>query len=387
MNNSNFLTEKFSKEATKYPKKLYDKELPKLAGLDRGQGIGTNYDPALLKDYMAFIKEMDIKQHNRRFEWYNLPDDIDGDLIERLLYFRGQLVGFYYKPLNKFYILPYALNGTIDAYGRYNTVRPVMIGTGKDEGDGKEVYLDADLKLNVIKDVLSEDEDDKLDLEKALNSGVILRDHTPHLYSQTTIPRNSTVDKLIKNEAEQLIWSRTASMNSVGTVGIRCDANTSNEVIKLNGQLYTASLSGDKFIPVKTLLGSGAKDADPIDSVPALKPQEFLQSYQSLDNYRLMTLGLENGGVFEKQGTILQSEANLNSNNTRGILLDDLRLRQKFCIIMNQVFGLSIWCDLADEMDAHEAPNDATGRDNMLDNQTEQLSTADDANAGGVANV
>ena len=98
-------------------------------------------------------------------------------------------------------------------------------------------------------------------------------------------------------------------------------------------------------------------------------------------------MGLENGGVFEKQGTILQSEANLNSNNTRGVLLDDLRLIQKSFLIANQLWGTSMWIDLADENDAHEAPNDATGRDNMLDEKTEQLSTADDVNAGGVANV
>ncbi len=370
----------YQKPSKRYPKKLQEKEIDQQAGIKRG-----NTTPAKLKleNVKNSLREMDLKQWLRRFECYNLPDDIDWDLLGRLLYFRGQVALFYYEPLNRFFVLPFGLSGDIDVYGRYNQITPVKMGGEP----GKDEKLDSNLVLNVVKDVLSEEEDEKMTIEEAMKSCVIIKSHNMPYYTQNVIPRVQEIDWILEQEAKQLIWCETASKNSCGTSGIKCDAKTSDEIIKYNDQLEEASILGYKYIPIEAETSVNFKDAEPVDSKQTLQPQEFLQTFQSLDNYRLMTMGLENGGVFEKQGTILQSEANLNSNNTRGILLDDLRLIQKSFLIANQLWGTSMWIDLADENDAHEAPNDATGRDNMLDEKTEQLSTADDVNAGGVANV
>ena len=63
---------------------------------------------------------------------------------------------------------------------------------------------------------------------------------------------------------------------------------------------------------------------------------------QAIDNLRLSTLGLKNGGLFEKQGTILQSESDMANSNTDLILQDGLSIRQEFCNIVNKVFNLHI---------------------------------------------
>ena len=41
------------------------------------------------------------------------------------------------KDLDEFYFMPYALDGTIDFYGRYNTIHPVPMTSGTDDKNGK----------------------------------------------------------------------------------------------------------------------------------------------------------------------------------------------------------------------------------------------------------
>ena len=66
---------------------------------------------------------------------------------------------------------------------------------------------------------------------------------------------------------------------------------------------------------------------------------------QSLDNFRLSTYGLENGGLFHKKQQMLQSEQEMNDGNTSLVYQDSLTRRQEFCNIVNSIWGLNIWCE------------------------------------------
>ena len=66
-----------------------------------------------LKKFLRIIDEQDAVN---RYKWYNLPTSINGQELERMLYYKGQLAFFYIEELEEFYFMPYALNGTIDFY-------------------------------------------------------------------------------------------------------------------------------------------------------------------------------------------------------------------------------------------------------------------------------
>ena len=90
----------------------------------------------------------------------------------------------------------------------------------------------------------------------------------------------------------------------------------------------------------------------------------------SLDNLRLSTLGLQNQGMFEKQGTILQSESDAAGANTDLVMNDSLALRQEFCNIVNSIWGLGIYCEVSENV---------TGLDLNMDGQVQ-----DDQDQSGV---
>ena len=83
------------------------------------------------QDIKAALRIMDEQDAINRYTWYNVPKGLDGQLMERILYYRGQGAFFYMPTDETFYFLPYALSGTIDVYGRYTDITPVPFGGGK----------------------------------------------------------------------------------------------------------------------------------------------------------------------------------------------------------------------------------------------------------------
>lgn len=75
------------------------------------------------------IYEARVNNYINRYRWYNLPDGLDSELMERILYFRGQGMFFYDQISEKFMFLPYALDGEIDVYGRFLGVTPLPMGS------------------------------------------------------------------------------------------------------------------------------------------------------------------------------------------------------------------------------------------------------------------
>ncbi|MBR0323748.1 MAG: hypothetical protein IIX06_04570, partial [Bacteroidales bacterium] len=76
-----------------------------------------------------------------------------------------------------------------------------------------------------------------------------------------------------------------------------------------------------------------------------LKAEEFMQSMQSLDNFRLSTMGLQNGGLFSKKAHELQTEADMNGGPVELIMQDGLEIRKHFCDVVNAIWGLNITCE------------------------------------------
>ena len=278
--------------------------------------------------------------------WFNLPDSLNGRLIERILYFRGQ--GAFFKYDDRFYFLPYALHAPdgstgIDVYGRYTGITPIPFnGTSTLEGKGKEKPWIRGLVLKPRYDVaMPEDFEDASieELESYLeDSCVILKDYAEGL-SQYVEPRAGINAPVIDIMSECFPFMRTALLNGTGVSGMRVQTEDEQTQVELASiSVNKAALEGRKYIPIV-----GSIDFQTLTDGPIAKAEEYLLAMQSLDNYRLSLHGLQNGGIFLKQSHILEAEQQMNSGNVGLVLRDKVQIRQDFCNVVNSLWGLGIW--------------------------------------------
>ena len=292
-----------------------------------------------MKKIFRIIDEQDAVN---RYKWINIPMDLSSEEIERLIYYKGSLCFFYFHELDKFYLMPYTLSGTIDFYGRYNTVHPVPMTSGK-EADGKKEKYDAvqkDLlsakKLKVIYNPVNLED---LTLDDFENGCVILNDYTKQL-SQNVLPRQQINDDLLDVEAEIVPFLRTALIAGSGIKGYRVnDADAVQEVDKASRDVLYSALTGKLWTPIL-----GNIDFQELTDGAVSKAEEYLLSLQSLDNLRLGTYGIDNGGLFQKKAHMLESESQGNQGNVKTVFQDGLSVRQHFCNIVNSIWGTSLWC-------------------------------------------
>ena len=338
--------------------KMFDPSIYAAAGIDLKTGLplrlltGAEDLKNNMRKIMRIIDEQDAVT---RYKWYNLPCDLSSEELERLLYYKGQLCFFYMEENKTFYFMPYALDGSIDFYGRYNSVHPVPMAEGTENPDGTidtQRELLSKKRLTVVKGVKDINELTEEDLKK---STVLLYDYSKQL-SQLIIPRQQINDPLLDIIAEIPCFLRTALIASTGVKGMRvADADAKSEVKIASAQILECALTGNLATPI-----TAPVEIQELFEGGAGKSQEFLLSMQALENFRLSTYGLENGGLFEKKAHKLEEEQDMNSSTVGLVYTDGLKIRQNFCNIVNSIWGLSIWCDVSEAVLG--ADNDGDGR-------------------------
>lgn len=284
------------------------------------------------EDIKREIRKNDEQIFVNRYTWYNLPMNLTGAELERMLYYRGQLAFFYLKDLDEFYFMPYALDGTIDFYGRYNTIHPVPMTSGTDDKAGKAQaqYL-SNIKLNCVYGIKLPE---KLKEEDLTNSAVLLHDYTKQL-SQTIIPTQQLNDPIIDLEAECMPFLRTALLMGSGIKGVRvADADQADSVREGSRSMVDAATHAEPYVPI-----TGAIEFQELTNGTVAKSQEFLMAMQSIDNFRLGLHGIQNGGLFEKSQYVNNSQTDMNyAGGDIGLTLQDgLNIRQNFCNIVNSI--------------------------------------------------
>ena len=339
---------------------------------------GTAKEPELKFNARRIFRIMDEQRAVQTFKWYNLPKGISSEELERLIYLKYSLVFFYLEAIDQFLFLPYALAGTIDVYGRYNTVHPIPLATGGNEGNEKAPKLDgtvaealALLNLKVQKDVIIYEKD--LTDEVLKNSCVILRDYTNQM-GQMGEPRYILNDRLIELEADCIPFIRTNLILATGIQGLRVtDADVGKfEASMLAQKMYTAALNGEPY----TALTANA-ELQELQPNSTTKASEYFLALQSIDNLLLSTHGLENTGLYEKKAHILESENQVNATNVSLTLADRLAWRQNFCNIVNSIWDLGMWCEVAEpvvgmDMNQDGIPYDENGNAGSNEEQQEE---------------
>ena len=296
-------------------------------------------DKCLLKENIRkTLRVLDEQNAINRYKWYNLPSSLDGQLLERILYYKGQGMFFYMEANDSFYFLPYALDGTIDVYGRYQGVTPLPFNGSTDNEEGKEKPWITGLTRKPIYDVLGDEVNNEF-----TEACVLLSDYSKQI-SQTNISRQILQEPILDAMAEAFPLARTSLIAHSGIKGMRVNDEDQKAQVELASRATTkAALNGKMWIPLV-----GNLEFQELTDGTALKSEEFLLYMQSLDNFRLSLYGLDNGGLFQKKSHMLEAEQDMNSGNIGLVYQDGLSLRQKFCDIVNSIWGLGIWCEASE---------------------------------------
>ena len=362
--------------------KMVDLDLLIQAGIDPKTGLPRkmakrkNLKPEI-KRALRIIDEQDAVN---RYVWYNLPNNITSQELERMLYYKGQLCFFYMKDLDQFFFMPYALDGTIDFYGRYNRVHPVPMTSGTEDKNGKaQAQLLSEIKLDVLYGIPIPKEGDTVEtfMKSLENKCVLLYDYSKQL-AQTITPRVEVNDAILDVMSECVPFMRTSLLLSTGVKGMRVqNGDDWTNVQDANKSVEDAALSGDPYIPMV-----GITEFQDLQNGQVAKSEEYMLAMQSLDNLRLSTYGIDNGGLFEKKAHELQTEADINGGPVGLVLQDGLSIRQNFCNIVNALYGLGMWCEPAENITGADMNGDGL----MYDRNDDGAQTGTDntnTNTGG----
>ena len=310
------------------------------AGINPRTGLpikmGDSHSCELKSNIKKVMRIIDEQTAINRFKWYNLPQGLNSQLLERVLYYKGQGAFFYMPTDEKFYFLPYALDGTIDVYGRFTGITPLPFAGGTTQASGKEKPWITGLTKKPQYDIVI----DEVNEEMFENACVLLKDYSPQ-YSETIISRQILNDPLLDTMSECIPFMRTALIAGTGIKGMRVDdTDQEREVNNAAHAITDAALSADMFVPIIAPV-----ELQELTTQNLSKSEEYMLALQSLDNFRLSTYGIANGGLFQKKQQMLQSEQEMNGGNVGLVYQDSLTIRQTFCDIVNSIWGLNIWCD------------------------------------------
>ena len=298
------------------------------------------------------IKYIDYQQFLTRFKWNNLPDGMDSELIERILYFSGSAMFFYIKELNRFYFLPYGMSGEntdvgIDFYGRFNRLKPYSFnGSTSDDGekkaDGKrlsrsDIYLSTQIRDN-IKDIPMVDNEE--DARKIYENGaVICWDMTPQL-AYAVDSRNRISQSYVKYIVQILIQTKSALINSSGFNLFSSDTEASTDIMQLQIDAINSDREKGKLSAVvSNALGK-------IENLQSNAPSamgDFWNSLVSADNLRLKSMGIRNDGLVQKSQYQNIQEQSIDINDAMQVYWNAFMERVKFSAIVNSIWGLGIY--------------------------------------------
>ena len=168
-----------------------------------------------------------------------------------------------------FYFLPYALDGSIDVYGRFNTITPLPFAGGTVSAeDGKERPWIVGMTRDVAHEIIMPED---LTYDDLMTKCVLLHDVSTGL-AATNIPRFINTDGLLDAMADCVPFLHTALMSSTGVAGMKVNNQDEySNVEAASRAINTAALNGKKWIPIL-----GSVDFQEMTGSNVAKSEEFL---------------------------------------------------------------------------------------------------------------
>ena len=301
-------------------------------------------DPNIDRIGVAF-KKIDYQQYLTRFKWNNLPEGLDSELFERVMYFCGSAMFFYIPELKKFFFLPYGMANNdkelgIDFYGRFNQIKPYSFNGAtqeKKENSSADVFLSTQIRDN-IKDIplVKDEEEAKKIFEKG---AVICWDTTPGL-SYYVECRNRDSQAFIKYMLDVLIQTKSALINASGFNLFATETESASDIMQL--QLDQINMDRQKGKLAGVISNMIGKIENLQSNAPAAM-QDFWASLQSVDNLRLKSMGIRNDGVQQKSQYQNIQEQSIDIDDAMQVYWNAFMERVKFSAIVNSIWGLGIY--------------------------------------------
>lgn len=295
-------------------------------GQTRGRDINTLTKLLKHKHMLEFIE---------RFEWKGLPDELKADLIERIMFYRFK--GTFFKYDEKFWFLPFTLKGTIDSYGRYETITPVLF-TGQYSKTNQKNEDSAFLPEDVLGKTMIACYGKNIQVDESTQIPAIILTDTSLEVSQDFEAQNTLINPLIEQLVDILVLVNIDLVTSAKVFYVVAkDENQKPAIEKEFENLDAKILNGKRVVVVTSelelqeLAGSQAKDQ-----------ARYFQTYQSFDNLRKDVIGLTNGGTFMKQEHQTDMETEVNTSSCSAVMENALRQRKEFCELVNHYYGLNI---------------------------------------------
>lgn len=243
--------------------------------LDRLLGKRVSY----VGDYEPFIRDIDLQQYTSRYKWEGLPEYLPDNIIERLLYYKGNICLFFNG--GTFYALPYAFSGKLNTYSYPTAVKPIALN-GKSFGS-KELNTYANGQLNKNAEC------------------VILTDRIPTSFNDLCIPRASIQDDIIKLMSDTLVKGNINLVNSLkkGIVAVESE----DQVKTIKQDIDKSNEENDPYIV--TTKGNMTKSMEVWNNNIPTDMESYIQFLSAVNNLRCYGLGIKNQGIYEKTERML----------------------------------------------------------------------------------
>ena len=229
-----------------------------------------------------------MRNHNRietleRYMGLNVPFGLTQDIIERVLFFRGKGIFYFNDEVDKFQFLPFALNGTIDEYGRYircNTLP--FTGVDEEEKDSKNKKKQRRLiyeNLDIVYDLPYNAEMMKMVKQKK-TVGIILNDNSLGLTQQPIIR---------SNYVKPIFHLMSTLMQIINTAMYGCadhsliQVENESEIASINNQINAINfdiLKGRRFTPI-----AGTLPIQPLKTSNTANLEGLFNTFNSLSHF------------------------------------------------------------------------------------------------------
>lgn len=296
---------------------------PKVCGKKDSVNPIEFYSPNKHK-YEVVWTNYDMNQCISRYVWENLPNGLTSWNLERMIYFRGTLVGFKYG--GKGYILPYVISGKINPYGFPTHIRPITYnGQAVDDSPNyffkkKGFALPVDGSGNATDNY----------------SAVLLYDAIPTSASGTSPSRFALNQIIIRDIADTLARVNINIVVSNKKILLQIKDAKQREVVQ--EELKIAFGSDCPFAILTSEL-----DINAIQNSNDFEADDLFNTIKNYDAIRCFMNGIASKGFGSEKKERISTGELAGGEEEKELILDlGLDLRKLFCEQCNKKFGWNI---------------------------------------------
>lgn len=277
--------------------------------------------------YEMVWRNYDIQQNCSFLVWDGLPNGLTSWNLNRMLYFRGSLVGF--KFADEVYVLPYTIEDGLNIYGHPVAVRPITYtGEAPGKSSANNTYFANNFKLRVDKRGNERPDEDV--------EAVILYDGTPWAPAGKAFPRYAMNSVIISEMAEVMASININVRVSRKKLYFKVKDANQKEVVEME---LAQSFGSDCPFEVIT----GEMPFEEVQQTGDFMAEELFAALRNFDDFRCFVNGIKSKGFgTEKKEHLLTGE--MLGNDVQAQLIGDMRLEfaQNWADDMNKYFGTNI---------------------------------------------